>query len=97
MACRYSPAMTRESGERIEVAGLQRKKQASNPIYWKFSRVESYVGAFFVLICVLCTLFRRACFVVLFGGIFAASSAFLHFYLHISKIFYNFAAQNQAT
>jgi len=32
--------MTRESGERIEVVGLQRKKQASNPILWKFSRVK---------------------------------------------------------
>ena len=89
--------MTRESGERIEVAGLQRKKQASNPIYWKFSRVESYVGAFFVLIYVLCTLFRRACFVVPFGGIFAASFAFLQIYLHMSKFFCTFATQNQTT
>jgi hypothetical protein len=30
------------------VAGLQRKKQASNPILRKFSRVKSYADAFFV-------------------------------------------------
>ena len=40
-------AETRESGS-DEVAGLQRKKQASIPIYRKFSRVKSYADAFFV-------------------------------------------------
>ena len=40
-------AVTRESGS-DEVAGLQRKKQASIPIYRKFSRVKSYADAFFV-------------------------------------------------
>jgi len=47
MACRYSPAMTLERGERIEVVGLQRKKQASNPILKKFSRVKKLCGRFF--------------------------------------------------
>lgn len=40
-------AVTRASGS-DEVAGLQREKQASNPILWKFSRVKSYTNAFFV-------------------------------------------------
>ena len=40
-------AETRESGS-DEVAGLQRKKQASIPIYRKFSRVKSYADAFFM-------------------------------------------------
>ena len=40
--------MTLERGERIEVVGLQRKKQASNPILKKFSRVKSYADAFFM-------------------------------------------------
>ena len=41
-------AETRESGS-DEVAGLQRKKQASIPIYRKFSRVKSYADALYSL------------------------------------------------
>ena len=65
MACRYSTPWPVQA-DSDEVAGLQRKKQASNPILRKFSRVKSYADAFFV-----------------------------PFYLRISKIFSNFAAQNQ--
>ena len=39
--------MTLERGERIEVVGLQREKQASNPILKKFSRVKKLCGRFF--------------------------------------------------